>query len=280
VTNDDGITAEGLLTLTASLGVAGLDAIVVAPASNQSGVSRMATYSRPVPVENVGEHAGIPLFACHGSPVDCVRAGLMSSLAPNADLVISGINHGANLGDDTLISGTVGAGIEAALLGVPGLAVSQQSYVGHFHILDALDQDSVVHQESGRLAALFAKVMLETGSPERGVLNVNVPAKVGAAKLMITRLGRRYYQHGSLSPKSQGGVEGYLTYGDVDSPPPPFEDDPACDFGAIKRGQVSVTPLSYSWQDTDTRDEIQGWAKTICRKVVALSNSEVPGSAG
>src|ERR1035437_482807 len=105
VTNDDGIEADGLIAVALALRKAGLAPIVVAPDGNRSGCARDATFSRAVSVECRGELEGVPLFACDGSPVDCVRVALLGDLASDAALVLSGINHGANLGDDTLISG-------------------------------------------------------------------------------------------------------------------------------------------------------------------------------
>ena len=117
VTNDDGIAAEGLHALTRGLAAAALPALVLAPSENRSGVSRNASYGRPVALERLSSVEGIPHFSCQGMPVDCVRVGMLGELAAAAELVVSGINHGPNLGDDTLNSGTVGAAIEGALLG-------------------------------------------------------------------------------------------------------------------------------------------------------------------
>ncbi len=154
LTNDDGVMADGLRALHRALVARGLDVVVVAPTDNRSGVSRNATYSDPVSVTPVEGDESI--LACSGTPVDCVRAALLGDIAPDAALVLSGMNHGANLGDDILNSGTVGAAIEGALLGVPAIAVSQHSHPGFFHILDALDQSTPVYDETADIGALFA----------------------------------------------------------------------------------------------------------------------------
>jgi 5'-nucleotidase len=251
VTNDDGARAPGLETLTRALVAAGLDVVVIAPATNQGGVSRAATYATPVRLEQIDSFDGAPVLACFGSPVDCVRAGLLGEVSKSAELVVSGINHGANLGDDILSSGTVGAAIEGALLGARALAVSQQSHVGHFHILDALDQTTPVYEETAHIAALFALAMLRQPGPERSVLNVNFPAELIGFGVAVTRLGRRFYPRGSAVAAGLDGDSAYLTYGRREGPTPEFESSPGTDFGAIAAGRVSVTPLSYAWHKRD-----------------------------
>jgi 5'-nucleotidase len=262
LTNDDGIAANGIRTLARALNDAGLDVVVVAPVQNRSGVSRWATYSTPVALEPAGELDGVPLYACHGSPVDCVRVALMSTLVPNASLVVSGINHGPNLGDDTLNSGTVGAAMEGALLGLPALAVSQQSAVGHFHVLDALDQKTPVYDATARVAAAIARALLEYPTPDRTVLNLNAPARISDDRVEVTRLGRRFYRRASLEAVERDGVTGFLTYGTRDQTPP-YEDAPGTDFAAVSAGRVSITPLSYAWHDAKDASRLRSWAEDL-----------------
>jgi 5'-nucleotidase len=267
VTNDDGVDAPGLHALVEALIDAGLRVVAVAPAENQSGICRAATYREPVEVQDAGEHAGARLVAAKGSPVDCVRVALMSRLATDARLVVSGINHGANLGDDTLISGTVGAGIEAALLGVPAICVSQQSYVGEFHILDGLDHTAPVHDRTARLAAEFALAALAVPAPQRALLNVNVPAEILDASVEVTRLGRRYYERGSVAPLRQDGRAAYRTFGELGGPAPRFESAPGTDFAAVAAGRVSVTGVSYDWNDPSTDGAACTWARAVVEAV-------------
>src|SRR6202046_2033880 len=129
LTNDDGIEAEGLQTLRrALLKVSGIDLRVIAPDGNRSAMARSITTRRPLWVERVDFGDGTVGYATDGTPVDCVRLsslGLIDSF--QAELVVSGINHGSNLGDDITYSGTVAAALEAIVLGLPGIAVSQQS---------------------------------------------------------------------------------------------------------------------------------------------------------
>jgi 5'-nucleotidase len=267
LTNDDGIAAEGLHTLTRAIAETAVPAVVVAPAENRSGVGRHAFYGRPVALESLAEVGGIAHFSCSGMPVDCVRLAMLGRTAPAAELVVSGINHGPNLGDDTLNSGTVGAAVEGALLGVPGLAVSQQHFDGDFHILDSFDPTTPVYETTAAIAAMFALEMLAHPAPERAVINVNVPATLRQARVELTRLGRRFYEPDSVFAGERDGVHGYFTYGRRGGPPPPFEDAPGTDFAALQAGRVSATPISYAWHREDGAEGLREWAEQVCAAV-------------
>ncbi|HEY8866806.1 MAG TPA: 5'/3'-nucleotidase SurE, partial [Solirubrobacteraceae bacterium] len=175
LTNDDGIEAEGLQALRrALLAVAGVELAVVAPDGNRSAVARSITTRRPLWVEEVDFGDGTTGFATDGTPVDCVRfarLGLIDGF--EADLVVSGINHGSNLGDDITYSGTVAAAFEAIILGLPGIAVSQQSQARE------LDFRMGRHFDFDAAAAFVARVVEEIERlplPAGTLLNVNVPA--------------------------------------------------------------------------------------------------------
>lgn len=267
VTNDDGIAAEGLHALVRGLGAAELPAVTLAPAENRSGVSRNASYGRPVAIERFADVGAIPHYSVRGFPVDCVRVGMLGEIGAGAKLIVSGINHGPNLGDDTLNSGTVGAAIEGALLGATGLAVSQQHFDGHFHILDSHDPTTPVYDTTAAIAAMFAAAMLGREAPERAVLNVNVPATVREARVELTRLGRRFYPDHSLIEAERDGVHGFLTYGERNGPPPPYEDEPGTDFAALAAGRVSATPMSFAWHREDGQEAVAEWGTGVCAEV-------------
>lgn len=269
LTNDDGVGADGLLAMHQALLERGLRVLVVAPSVNRSGVSRSATYGEPVTLTRVAGEDGV--FECSGTPVDCVRASLLSGFAPDISMVLSGINHGANLGDDTLNSGTVGAAAEGALLGLPAIAVSQQSHKGFFHILDALDQTTPVYHETAEIAALIVELALEWESwPERALLNLNVPAEVNesSTEIRVSRLGRRFYQPGSADLEEHGFGHSVRTYGLRTDPAPPHEEGDDTDFGALAAGDVSVSLLSYAWDRDDQQD--LSWLRD---RVLGLSNA-------
>ncbi|MGV1048823.1 MAG: 5'/3'-nucleotidase SurE [Solirubrobacterales bacterium] len=282
LTNDDGVMADGLRALHRAMLDRGLDVVVVAPTQNRSGVSRNASYSRPVSLTPVDGNDRV--LACSGTPVDCVRAALMGEVAPDASLVVSGINHGPNLGDDTLNSGTVGAAIEGTLLGVPAFAISQQDYVGQFHILDALNQETPIYDHSAEIGALIAERALGwTGWPERVVLNVNIPAEVDEQRLRprLTRLGRRFYERGSVASEAHGSSRAYRTYGKRTDPPPPYEDGPETDFGAIAAGDLAITPFSYAWGREDDAGGIWRWADERCEDIgTALDRDRAEATEG
>jgi len=133
LTNDDGAAAVGIRAIRTALAEFCSAVITVAPEGDCSGFARKCTFNRPVAVSRVegGQH---PIYRCDRTPTDCVRVGLLGGLAVDADLVVSGINHGANLADDVTYSGTVGAGLEAAILGTAALCLSQQTPTGSFSV--------------------------------------------------------------------------------------------------------------------------------------------------
>src|SRR5437899_795159 len=171
VTNDDGVHAPGLAALEAALAELG-DVYVLAPEREQSACGHALTLHRPLRVDRLGERR----FAVNGTPSDCVNLGVLGFLAGRPVLVVAGVNHGTNLGDDVTYSGTVSAAMEGTLLGVPAVAVSL-----------APDGDLAVAAELARLIALR---VLVTGLPKKTLLNVNVPAHPPRG-IRLTRLGHR-----------------------------------------------------------------------------------------
>src|ERR671922_1131875 len=131
LTNDDGITATGLNVLRqALLDVPAVELAVIAPDSNRSATARSITTSKPLWVEEVEFGDGTTGFATDGTPVDCVRFAALGLVESEPELIVSGVNHGANLGDDITYSGTVAAALEGIVLGIPAIAISQQSTAG------------------------------------------------------------------------------------------------------------------------------------------------------
>src|SRR3954452_14682799 len=191
LTNDDGIHADGLQTLRRAL--AALDDVqlaVIAPDANMSATARSITTRRPLWVTEVPFEDGTHGYSCDGTPVDCVRLaslGLVTDFEP--DLVVAGINHGSNLGDGITYSGTVAAALEGIVLGVPALAVSQQSQAREmdFRLGDAFD-----FEQAAAFAARLVEELDDVPMPPGTLLNVNVPA--GDVKgAQVTRLGKRRY---------------------------------------------------------------------------------------
>src|ERR671917_998339 len=182
LTNDDGITATGLNVMRrALLELPDIELAVIAPDSNRSATARSITIRHPLWVEEVEFGDGTTGFATDGTPVDCVRFAALGLLEFEPELIVSGINHGANLGDDITYSGTVAAALEGVVLGVPAIAVSQKSRRGEmdFRLGDRFDFDQA--------AAFVARVVEELEDvpvPDGTLLNVNCPhGEVNGAKV-------------------------------------------------------------------------------------------------
>ena len=221
VTNDDGIHAAGLAALAAALAPLG-EVYVVAPDREQSAVGHALTLHRPLRVERVAERR----FAVNGTPSDCVNLGVLGLLPDPPALVVSGINHGSNLGDDVTYSGTVSAAMEGTLLGVPSMAVSQ------------LDGEAGGFEDAGWIAELVAARVLVEGLPAKTLLNVNVP-RGEVRGIRMTRLGHRVYRGKVVEEVDPRGRPYYW----IGAGPPEWQEDDASDIAAVHAGWVSVTPL-------------------------------------
>lgn len=238
LTNDDGIDADGIQTLRRAL--AALDDIelaVVAPDENQSATGRSISIRRPLWVQEIQFDDGTVGFSADGTPVDCVRLaalGLISGFEP--DLIVSGINHGANLGDDITYSGTVAAALEGIVLGIPGIAVSQLSQAGDLdHRMGRRFDFTLAADFVARIVDRLDDVPLPVGT----LLNINVPPTVEGVE--VTRLGKRVYQDRLDLIDEDTGRKLYRVYGDV----PLHDDEPGTDLAAVTAGRIAVTPLHF-----------------------------------
>ena len=255
LTNDDGYTSDGLAAARDAMLKAGLRVVVVAPDGPRSGGSRAATFRKPVRIDQVGGDDTNPIYACDGTPVDCIRVALMSDLVLDARVVVSGINEGANLGDDTTYSSTAGAAVEGALLGVGSIAVSQQSRDRRFRLVDVTGYD---WENSASVAAALAVEAVHTPIPARTVVNVNVPGLVHAPAA-VTRLGRRAYRRGGLEMARTEHGHGFFSFHVNEDSDPPIHDEPGTDFAALAAGSVSLTPLSFAWGDKAAGEAVRAW---------------------
>ena len=246
LTNDDGIEAEGIQALRKALqGVPGIELAVIAPDGNRSAMARSITTRRPLWVREVDFGDGTVGYATDGTPVDCVRLanlGLVEGF--EAELVVSGINHGSNLGDDITYSGTVAAALEAIVLGLPGIAVSQQSSLREldFRVGSAFEFE-VAATFTARLVAELETAPLPVGT----LLNINVPSPP-ACGVEVARLGKRVYRDElSLVEEDGDGRRQYRIYGDAS-----FErDETGTDLAAVARGKIAVTPVHFDLTDRD-----------------------------
>jgi 5'-nucleotidase len=260
LTNDDGADAEGLRAVRAVLLGCSDRVVTVAPAVDCSGFARRCTYSRPVAVTRVegGRH---PVYRVDGTPTDCVRAGLLGGLAARADLVISGINHGANLADDVAYSGTVAAGLEAAILGTSAICLSQQTPSGSFSV-NYYEDPGVPYDFSFAAAhgARLARSVIEARPAEPVVLNVNYPARPGRALSVLTRAGRRAYARApAVQWAGDDEVRRLYLFGEPDGIIPEADASPGTDLFAVRAGQVSVTALSFAVEPGDLSPGVRGF---------------------
>jgi 5'-nucleotidase len=241
IANDDGYLAPGLAALVqACEGLGDLD--VVAPEQNASGTSNSLTLNRPLSVHTAPN--GVRYI--NGTPSDCVHVALTGLLEHRPDLVVSGINQGANMGDDTLYSGTVAAAMEGFLFGVPAIAFSQIEK-GWQH-LDA----------AARLArSVIEQVLAHPPSRSPYLLNVNIPNRLDADRLprLITRLGRRHASEPVIRQVSPRGETMYWIGAAGDA----RVAGEGTDFHATANGKVSITPLQVDLTDHAAAPDWQDW---------------------
>lgn len=263
LTNDDGVDAAGLLAVRAALTDSCESVIIIAPEADCSGFARKCTFARPVAITRVagGQH---PIYKCDGTPTDCVRVGLLGGLAAAADLVVSGINHGANLADDVTYSGTVGAGLEAAILGTPALCLSQQTPTGTFSVNyhEDLEGTGLTYDFSfaATHGAALARSMVQANPAEPVVLNVNYPSARTAATGVLTRAGRRDYPRAPVPEwAGDGDVRWLYLFGEPDEVIPEADASFGTDIGALRAGYVSVTPLSFAVGSRDLSAAFQSF---------------------
>jgi len=225
VSNDDGIHSEGLHALEEALKVVG-EIYTVAPDREQNAVSHTLTLHRPLRIDEVAPRR----FAVNGTPTDCVNLAVKGFLPVRPHLVVSGINKGANLGDDITYSGTVSAAIEGSLLGIPSIAVSLVSRGPTYHFAPAAE-----------FAAILATEVIAQGMPSDTLLNVNVPSlsRHEIKGYQLTRQGKRRYAEKIEARIDPRGRKYYWIGGDDLG----FDPDKGTDCVAVQEGFISVTPL-------------------------------------
>ena len=252
LTNDDGIQASGLHAIRrALLKVPNIELAVIAPDSNRSATARSITTREPLWVEEIEFDDGTSGFATDGTPVDCVRFASLGLVEFQPEMIVSGINHGSNLGDDITYSGTVAAALEGVVLGVPALAVSQQSAMREmdFRLGREFDFD-----QAAAFAARLVEELEDVPIPAGTLLNVNVPA--GDVKgACACRLGKRIYRDRMELTEEEGARRRYRIYGEA----PGYHHEEGTDFAAMADGYIAVTPLHFDLTDTAGVEELSGF---------------------
>jgi 5'-nucleotidase len=256
LTNDDGITATGLNALRrALLEIPGLELAVIAPDSNRSATARSITTRQPLWVEEVDFGDGTSGFATDGTPVDCVRFASLGLVEFEPELIVSGINHGSNLGDDITYSGTVAAALEGIVLGIPAVAVSQQAYPARVDHWDRLEWDREDFEQAAAFAARLVEELEQVPMPEATLLNINCPAgEIKGAR--PCRLGKRIYRDRlELTEEEEGGRRRYHIYGDQHG----YHHEQGTDFAAVTDGYIAVTPLHFDLTDQAGIEQLDGF---------------------
>jgi 5'-nucleotidase len=252
VTNDDGIAAPGLQALRRALvALDGLEVVTIAPDTNRSATARSITTRSPLAVEEITFDDGGVGYATDGTPVDCVRFAELGLGGGRPDLIVSGINHGANLGDDITYSGTVAAALEGIVLGIPAVALSQQSSGGGMGYVSGQFDFALAAEFSARLVdRLRGEAM-----PEATLINVNFPG-VPVTGVEVTTLGKRIYDDElRLLDEDEGGRRRYEIYGFA----PSHEEEPGTDLCAVAAGRIAVTPIHFDLTDHGGLDRLRGW---------------------
>jgi len=271
LTNDDGIQATGLGALRRALAAVGdIDLHVIAPNANRSATARSITTRSPLWVEEVSFDDGTIGYATDGTPVDCVRFAELGLIGDRPDLIVAGINHGSNLGDDVTYSGTVAAAFEGIVLGIPAVAVSQQSTEREMDFRLARHFDFSV---AAALTTEIVAVIASDGLPEGTLINVNCPGTEPTG-IEVTHLGKRLYNNELKQVETDGDSRRrYEIYGFE----PSFKDEAGTDLAAIARGRVSVTAIHFDLTDHSGLDQLRRWDLDA---MLAAGQAESAGTDG
>lgn len=242
LTNDDGIDSPGIHALARALAPIA-DVVVVAPESNQSAVARGITIRGTLEVERRHVDGAAEAHAVSGTPVDCVRFAVAMSNGDPFDIVVAGANLGLNLGDDVTYSGTVAAAMEGVLLGMPGLAVSQQSITGELHHIHG---GSYTFEAAEAIAPALAQALVGGALGPDVLLNVNCPTGP-AAGVRLCRLGRRIWRDQIELLQEGNGRRRFRLYGDSSD----YHREEGTDFAAVADGCTAVTALHVDPEHPD-----------------------------
>lgn len=248
VTNDDGVLAPGLLALAQQMEELGKVSIV-APDRNWSASGHVKTLDRPLRVREIYLADGRLAFASDGAPSDCVALALLGMLPDHVDLVVAGINPNANLGHDVTYSGTVTAAMEAAIGGIPGVAVSLDSPENF--------KEELNYMPAGKIAKIIVRQVLKNGLLPGSLLNINVPYldEHDMKGIRVTRQGLRLYRDRLEARKDPRGRPYYWIGGEA---PTGVQED-GTDFGMLAQGYVSVTPLHLDLTSSLMVSNLKNW---------------------
>ncbi|KNZ70237.1 stationary-phase survival protein SurE [Thermincola ferriacetica] len=245
LSNDDGINAAGIQALREAMETVG-EVVIVAPDRPKSASGHGITVHKPLRVDEIRySNSSTKGYAVNGTPSDCVKLALEGLLTKRPDIVVSGINFGPNLGTDVLYSGTVSAALEGVIHGIPSIAVSLASYEKEDYTLAA------------RAAIQVVKAVVEKGLPDETLLNINVPAvpEKEIKGITVTKLGKRIYKNTFEKRKDPRGRDYYWMAGEAVD----LAGDPDTDINAVKRNEISVTPIVFDITNYQLIKKLQEW---------------------
>jgi 5'-nucleotidase len=245
ISNDDGIDARGIQVLAERMHRLG-EVTIVAPDQNRSGASNSLTLDSPVRIQEIGERC----YRVTGTPSDCVHIALTGLLEKDPDIVISGINAGANLGDDVIYSGTVAAAMEGRFLGLPAIAVSL-----------VFNERPENYETAAQAVGLLVERLRMDPLPADTILNMNVPDRPwpDIRGLEVTRLGHRHRAEPVIRMIDPRGRPMYWI-----GPAGPGQDaGPGTDFDAVRRGYISITPIHVDLTRYQALEQVAGWVAEI-----------------
>jgi 5'-nucleotidase len=243
VSNDDGVDAPGIRILSEGLRAAGHEVVVVAPDRDRSGASNSLTLDLPIRIKRLDEFT----WSVAGTPTDCVHLALTGMLEVEPDIVVSGINNSANLGDDVIYSGTVSAAMEGRFLGLPAVAVS----------LVTAEHKARNFETAARAAVEIVARLKADPLPADTILNVNVPDVPwdALAGFEVTRLGNRHRSEACMpQPDPRGGTVYWI------GPAGPEQDAGAgTDFHAVRTGYIAITPIHVDLTRYQALEKVSSW---------------------
>jgi len=246
LTNDDGISALGLINLIEAVRPLG-EIVVVAPDGPRSGLSSAITAFNPIRATLIEKEKDLTVYSCSGTPVDCVKLGLNKLLDRKPDLLLSGINHGSNAGVCVIYSGTMGAALEGCIAGIPAVGISLTSH-----------SPGVDFSEAAKYGKRVAEEALATGLPEGVCLNLNVPNVPNVKGLKVCSQTKGYWIKEYMEMKDPRGRAVYWLTGDFLNREP---DNQLSDEWALAQGYAALVPIRIDMTDYSFLEKIKDWEK-------------------
>jgi len=264
VSNDDGVDAPGIQVLAAGLREAGHEVLVVAPDRDRSGASNSLTLDMPVRVVKQDDST----WRVYGTPTDCVHVAISGMLDVEPDIVVSGINNTANLGDDVIYSGTVAAAMEGRFLGLPAVAMS----------LATADHKGRHYETAARVAVEIVARLRNDPLPADTILNINVPdvAWDEVEGFEVTRLGNRHRAEPCIQQQDPRGRSWWWI-----GPAGPEQDGGVgTDFHAVRTGHVSITPIHVDLTRYQALEQVASWVGGLATALDDTSTAGIPAGEG